>query len=150
MARATNLRGRSALAFLHQGVGLGARVGVVGGVLLLEKAFLNLFVDFASAQTAEGFGAVLRDTQHWGLRFLVSFAIVLAVFGYLRKGTELQQVDLLARAAPPVRPRWLLANLALIVALMPLSASLYGRASSLPLGAVVALWLVLAATAAAA
>ena len=41
-----------ALALARHGMGLGARVAIVGGVLLLEKSFLNLFVDFASAQSA--------------------------------------------------------------------------------------------------
>jgi len=139
-----------ALAFARHGIGLGARVAVAVGVLLLEKVFLNLFVDFASAQTAEGLGAIVRVTQHWGFRFLVSFAVVAAVFGYLRKGPELQLVDAQMRAAPSFRPRWLLAHLALLVPLVPLSASLYGGAVSLPLGGVVALWLLLAILASAA
>src|SRR5262245_53663469 len=106
-------------------MGLGVRVAVMGGVLLLEKAFLNLFVDFTRAQSAEGLGAALRVTQHWGFRFLMSFAVLAAVFGYLRKGPELQQVDAQARAAPGLQPRWLLAHLMLFVPLVPLSASLY-------------------------
>lgn len=139
-----------ALALARHGMGLGARVAIVGGVLLLEKSFLNLFVDFASAQSAEGLGGLVRVTQHWGFRFLVSFAVATAVFGYLRKGPELQQVDALARSAPPLRPRWLLAHFALLVPLVPLSASLYDRATPLPFGGVVALWLLLAILAAAA
>jgi exosortase E/protease (VPEID-CTERM system) len=139
-----------ALAFTRRGMGLGGRVALAGGVLLLEKAFLNLFVDFASAQTAAGLGAVVRVTQHWGFRFLVSFAVVAAVFGYLRKGPQLQQVDAQARAAPALRPRWLLVHLVLLVPLVPLSAALYGGAISLPFGAVVALWLLLAILASAA
>jgi exosortase E/protease (VPEID-CTERM system) len=130
-------------------MGLGVRVAVAGGVLLLEKALLSLFVDFDSAQTAEGLGAVVRVTQHWGFRFLVSFAIAAAVFGYLRGGRELRDADAATRAAP-LRPRWLLAHLALIAPLVPLSASLYGHAISLPFGAVVALWLLLAMLAVAA
>jgi hypothetical protein len=38
-----------ALAFPRHRMGLGLRAAVAGGVLLLEKAFLNLFVDFDSA-----------------------------------------------------------------------------------------------------
>lgn len=133
-----------ALAFARQGAGLGLRVAVVGGVLLLEKTFLNVFVDFASAQTAKGLGAVVRVTQHWGFRFLVSFAIAATVFAYLRGGRELHDADAAARAQPLLRPRWLLAHLALIVPLVPLSSSLYGHTRSLPLAYVVALWVLLA------
>jgi exosortase E/protease (VPEID-CTERM system) len=137
------------LAFTLRGIGLGGRLAAAGAVLLLEKALLNLFVDFASAQTAEGLGAVVRVTQHWGFRFLVSFGIAAAVFGFLRGGRELQNADAAARAAP-LRPGLLLAHLALILPLMPLSARLYGHATGLPLGAVVALWLLLAVLAVAA
>ena len=138
------------LAFARQGIGLGARVVVAGGVLFLEKVFLNLFVDFDSAQTAEGLGAMVRVTQHWGFRFLSSFAIAAAVFAWLRGDRELQQAGAAARAVPTVRPRWLLAHVALFVPLVPLSASLYGHATWLPLGAAVLLWVLLAILAAAA
>ena len=139
-----------ALAFARRGVGLFARVAIVAGVLLVEKAFLNLFVDFERAQTAEGLGALVRITQHAVFRFLVSFAIAAALFSFLRGGEELRHADSAARAAPPLRVRWLLVHLALIVPLVPLSSSLYGRALSLPLGTVVMLWLLFASVAAAA
>jgi exosortase E/protease (VPEID-CTERM system) len=139
-----------ALAISRPGIGLGARLAIVGGVLLLEKTFLNLFVDFASAQSAEGLGAVLRVTQHWGFRFLVSFAIAAAVFGYLRGGRRLQDVDVFARALPAVRPLWLLAHVMLFLPLIPLSFTLYGRAAALPLAALVVVWLLVATLAAAA
>jgi exosortase E/protease (VPEID-CTERM system) len=131
-------------------MGLVARLAVAGGLLALEKALLNLFVDFDSAQTAEGLGAVVRVSQHWGFRFLVSFAIAVAVFAYLRRRPQLQEVDAEARAAPPLRPRWLLVHFALVVPLVPLSVSLYGDASRLPFGVAVAVWLLLATLAAAA
>ena len=128
-----------ALALAHQGTGLGVRVAVIAGVLLLEKTLLNLFVDFESAQTAEGLGAAVRVGQHWGFRFLTSFAIATAVFACLRGGRQLRELDTAARGLPPLRLRWLLAHLALIVPLLPLSSSLYGHARSLPFGVVVAL-----------
>jgi exosortase E/protease (VPEID-CTERM system) len=139
-----------ALAVARRGVGLFARTAVVVGVLLLEKAFLNLFVDFARAQTAEGLGAVVRITQHAVFRFLVSFAIAAALFGFLRAGGELRDADATARAAPPLRVRWLLVHLLLVVPLVPLSSSLYGHAMSVPLAPVVTLWLLFACLAAAA
>jgi exosortase E/protease (VPEID-CTERM system) len=139
-----------ALAFLRPGFGLGGRLAGAAGLLLLEKVFLNLFVDFESAQTAQGLGAAVRVAQHWGFRFLTSFAVATAVFAYLRGGRELRELDVAARALPPVRPRWLLAHLVLFAPLVPLSASLYGHATWLPFGAVAALWLLLALLAAAA
>jgi exosortase E/protease (VPEID-CTERM system) len=139
-----------ALAFSRPRFGLGARLAGAAGLLLLEKLFLNLFVDFESAQTAQGLGAAVRVIQHSGFRFFTSFVIATAVFAYLRGGPELRELDTAARALPPVRPRWLLVHLALFVPLVPLSAALYGRATRLPFAAVVALWLLIAMLAAAA
>jgi exosortase E/protease (VPEID-CTERM system) len=137
-----------ALAFLRPGFGLGGRLAGAAAVLLLEKVFLNLFVDFASVQTAQGLGAAVRVAQHWGFRFLTSFAVSTAVFAWLRGGRELRELDMAARALPALRPRWLLAHLVLFAPLVPLSASLYGHATWLPFGAVAALWLLLALLAA--
>jgi exosortase E/protease (VPEID-CTERM system) len=139
-----------ALVLTRRGLGLGARAALAGGVLLLEKSFLNFFVDFTSAQNAQGLGALVRASQHWGFRFLVSFAIAAGLFAYLRGGPRLQEVDAAARRQPLARPRWVLAHLICVVPLVPLSLSLYGAAAGLPFSAVVALWLLLAALAAAA
>jgi exosortase E/protease (VPEID-CTERM system) len=128
---------------------LGARLGVAAGLLLLEKVVLNLFVDFDSAQAALGLGGAVRVAQHWGFRFLVSFAVAAAVFAYMRGGRELQDAAAEVRAAA-VRARWLLVHIALVLLLMPLSAALYGSTTRLPLAAVVLLWVLLAILAVAA
>jgi exosortase E/protease (VPEID-CTERM system) len=137
------------LALARQGMGLGARVAIAGGVLLLEKTFLNLFVHFDSAQAAEGLGAAVSVTQHWGFRFITSFGIATFVFAYLRGPRELQDVDAAVRGQH-LRPPWLIAHLVLFASLVPLCASLYAQGSWLPFGAVVTLWIVLAIPAAAA
>jgi exosortase E/protease (VPEID-CTERM system) len=137
------------LTSARQGAGLGVRVTAGIVLLVLEKTFLNHFVDSPSAQAAQGLGALVHFTQHWGFRFLASFAVAAALFAYLRGGRELQQVDAAMRAAP-LRPRWLLAHVALVAGLVPLSVSLYGPASWLPLPAAVTLWLLLAVFAVAA
>ena len=122
------------------------RLTLIAALLLLEKAVLNLFVDFDAAQQAQGLGALLRGAQHWGFRFAVSFVIATLLFGYLRAGSALAAADQAARAAP-VRLRWLALHFALLLPLVPLSMSLYGRESALPLAAVVVLWVLLAALA---
>ena len=137
------------LALARQSMGLGARVAVGGGVLLLEKTFLNLFVDFDSAQAAEGLGAAVRVTQHWGFRFITSLAIATCVFAYLHSTRELQDVDAAVRVQP-LRPRWLIAHLALLALLVPLCASLYAQGRWLPFDAAVTLWILLAISAVAA
>jgi exosortase E/protease (VPEID-CTERM system) len=138
----------NALPLSRSGIALGARVAVATGVLLLEKTLLNLFVDFAGAQAAQGLGALVRETQHWGFRFLVSFAIAAAVFGYLRGARALQEVNEAARALPAVRPGWALVHLILVLPLVPLSRSLYDSAAELPFAVAVALWLLVAMVAA--
>jgi len=138
----------TALPLSRSGIALGTRVAVASAVLLLEKSLLNLFVDFAGAQAAQGIGALVRDTQHWGFRFLVSFAIAAAVFCYLRGGRDLQEVNAAARALPPVRPGWALVHVILVLPLVPLSRSLYDSAAELPFAAAVALWLLVAMSAA--
>lgn len=126
---------------------LHLRLALAGAWLFLEKAFLDLFVDYAAIARAEGLGAALRVGQHWGLRFLVSFAIAAVLFGYLRGGGELRAADAAGRAAP-LRVRFLLLHIALLVPLIPLSMLLYGRESPLPFTVVVALWVGFAALAA--
>ena len=59
---------------------LAARTAVVGMLLFCEKFVLNFLVDFDAAQTATGLGAVLRIGQHAGFRFMVAFAVSLALF----------------------------------------------------------------------
>jgi exosortase E/protease (VPEID-CTERM system) len=132
-----------------QGMSLHARAAIAAGLLLLEKVVLNLFIDSTSAQVAHGLGAVVRITQHWGFRFLVSFAIATAVLGYLRGGRELAEADTAARTAR-LRFRWLALHGLLVVPLVPLSMSLYSHATRLSFPVVLALWLFLAVLAVAA
>jgi len=143
----TRARGERVLGRLS--MGLGARLTVAAGLLVLEKSLLDLLVDFESAQTAQGLGAVVRVAQHWGFRFLVSFAIAAALFGYLRSGRESADADAAGRTVR-VRLGWLAGHGVLVVALVPLSMSLYGHATRLPFPVVVALWLFLAVLAVAA
>jgi len=128
---------------------LHLRLALAAAWLFLEKAFLDVFVDYAAIARAEGLGAALRVGQHWGFRFLVSFAIATVLFGYLRGSEELYAADAAGRAAP-LRMRFLLLHFVLIAPLVPLSMLLYGRASSLPFTVLVGLWVLFAVPAAAA
>lgn len=127
----------------HRGASLGSRLAAAAGLLTLEKAVLNFFVDFHSAQAAEGLGALVRVGQHLGFRFLVAFVIAAALFGYLRPGAELREASAAVRAAP-VRLGWLAAHGVLFALLVPLSMSLYGATARLPFPLVLALWLLVA------
>lgn len=128
--------------------GLPARLAILGAAFLAEKIFLNEFVDFDRVQTAQGLGAVLRVTQHWGFRFLVALAAAVALFAYVRGWPKLQTVAAEVRAAP-IRVRWLLAHLLLVGLLAPLSYCLYRYApTELSFAATVALWSMVGAAAA--
>ena len=123
---------------------LAYRVILIVAVLFAEKFLLNFFVDFDAAQAAHGFGAVVRITQHWAFRYLVTFIAAVALLCYLRGAPRLAGYSSAARAIP-VRYGWLLLHAALIVALMPLSYFLYGRgATAVPFAGLVTLWLLVA------
>jgi exosortase E/protease (VPEID-CTERM system) len=127
---------------------LHIRLAVAAAALALEKTVLSLFVDSAAAQRAQGLGALVHVGQHAGFRFLVSFAIAVVLFAYLRGGRELAEADA-AGAAAGLRPRWLAVHCAFLVPLVPLSMSLYGD-TRLPFWLLVSLWVLCAGVAAAA
>jgi exosortase E/protease (VPEID-CTERM system) len=129
-------------------LGLAARVAILGAVFFFEKILLNEFVDFDRAQAAQGLGAVVRNAQHWGFRFLVALMAAVALFAYVRGGDRLKAADA-AIASVAVRIRWTLVHIALVACLIPLSYSLYrDDAAFLPFAAVVTLWIAIGGTAA--
>jgi exosortase E/protease (VPEID-CTERM system) len=129
-------------------LGLPARVAILGTVFFAEKVFLNGFVDFDRAQAAQGLGAVVRNAQHWGFRFLVAVAAAVALFAYVRGGEQLKLAEAAIRSTT-MRVGWMLAHLLLVACLMTLSYLLYrDGAAPLPFAAVVMLWITIGASAA--
>jgi exosortase E/protease (VPEID-CTERM system) len=128
-------------------IGLPVRVAILAAAFLAEKIFLNRFVDFDSAQTAQGLGAVLRVAQHWGFRFFVALTASVALFAYVRGGQGVRAAQAALRAAP-LRIGWLVVHLLLIAVLAPLSFVLYRYTpNDLVLAGVVALWIVVGCSA---
>lgn len=128
-------------------LGLPARLSILGAALFAEKMFLNTFVDFDLTQDAQGLGGFIRVAQHWGFRFLVALAAALALFTYVRAWQNMRAADASFRMAP-IRIPWLLAHIALIAFLAPLSYVLYRYISTGPsFVATVVLWSVVAAAA---
>ena len=126
-----------------------ARAAIVALALAGEKVLLNLLVDSASVP-AQGLGAWVHQAQHLAFRFLVSLALVMVLFCYVRGRAPLAAVDADARAQR-VDGVWLLVHAMLLPPLAWLSYSLYGgHGSGLPFDAVAALWLLFACGAAAA
>jgi exosortase E/protease (VPEID-CTERM system) len=127
--------------------GLPWRVATLAAVFLAEKIFLNQFVDFDAAQSAQGLGAVLRIAQHWGFRFFVALTAAVALFAYVRGGDGVRKAQA-ALLTGPLRTGWMLAHFLLIAALAPLSFVLYRYTTSdLALAAVIALWIVVGSAA---
>jgi exosortase E/protease (VPEID-CTERM system) len=117
---------------------------ILASLFFAEKIFLNTYVDFERAQAAHGLGAVVREAQHWGFRFLVALAAFVVLLAYVRGGTEILKVDRDFRSAR-VRYLWLLAHFALGSLLPSLSYLLYRNdATSVPFSLLVALWLTIA------
>ena len=116
------------------------RVAILGSVLCAEKIFLNVFVDFDRAQEAQGLGAFVREAQHWGFRFVVALAAAVALFTYVRGWQNMRGVAASVRASP-IRVPWLLAHLALVAVLAPLSYALYRyTATDLSFAGIAILW----------
>ena len=122
-------------------IGLPLRLAIVAAVFLAEKILLNRFVDFDRAQTARGFGAVLRVAQHWGLRFFVALTAAVVLFSYVSSGDRVS-APLAALRAAPIRVGWIVAHFLLIAVLALLSFALYRYTpNDLALAGVVALWI---------
>jgi len=128
-------------------IGLPVRVAILAAAFLAEKIFLNRFVDFDRAESAQGLGAVLRVAQHWGFRFFVALTAALALFAYVRGGQGVRAAQAALRAAP-LRFGWMVVHLLLIAVLALLSFVLYRYTpNDLALAGVVALWIVVGCTA---
>jgi exosortase E/protease (VPEID-CTERM system) len=129
-------------------LGLPARLGIIGAVFFAEKIFLNEFVDFERVNAAQGLGAIVRASQHWGFRFLVAWLAAIALFAYVRGGPSLDAAAASMRAAP-IRIGWILGHLPCVALLTLLSYLLYRyTATDLSFAAVVALGIVVSAAAA--
>jgi exosortase E/protease (VPEID-CTERM system) len=135
---------RGRLPSFGRRLSLGMRLTIAAALLFLEKFALNFFVDFDNAQASRGLGAAVRIAQHWGFRCLVTLAVALALFVYVRASKRLVVTDS-AAIGLPVRARWLLLHGLLLPLLAALSYFLYGQHSLyVPFALVLCLWLLLA------
>jgi exosortase E/protease (VPEID-CTERM system) len=132
----------AAAAVRESRIGLPVRFAILAAAFLGEKIFLNRFVDFDAAQTAQGLGAILRVAQHWGFRFFVALTAAVTLFAYVRGGQGLRAAQAALRTAP-LRVGWVAVHFLLIAALALLSFVIYRYTpTDLALAGVVALWIV--------
>jgi exosortase E/protease (VPEID-CTERM system) len=128
-------------------LGSAARFAILASVFLAEKVLLNEFVDFHRAQSAQGFGSIVHDAQHWGFRFLIALAAALTVFAYVRGGARLRAAAASMRAQE-IDLRWTMAHVLLLATLMPLTYLLYPNGTSaVPFEVMFAMWMALGAAA---
>jgi exosortase E/protease (VPEID-CTERM system) len=127
---------------------LAGRLTVVALVLFVEKFILNFFVNFDGPQSTTRLGTIVNAAQLLGLRFVVSFAVLLALFGYVSGGERLAQVNAAGRGVA-VRAPWLFLQGILVASLAVLLWFLDGeRGAILPFSIMVALLAVLGIAAA--
>jgi exosortase E/protease (VPEID-CTERM system) len=130
-----------------QSQSLPFRLLLLAILFVVEKSLLNLFVDFASAQTAEGLGAVVRSAQHLVFRFLVTLAIAAALLAYVRAGNEWNK-SLGPQLTAPIGVGWSIAHVLLLAVLIALSRDLYTpEVLFLSFAAAVGLWALVATAA---
>jgi exosortase E/protease (VPEID-CTERM system) len=134
----------TAPAPVRERMNLAWRAVIAGALLAGEKFLLNFFVDFDASQTATGLGEYVRQAQHWGFRFLITFAAALAVFGYVQGTARLQTLSSDVRQIP-LRLSWIAVHALLLAPLAILTFSFYGgHGLHWPVSVLAALWLLLA------
>ncbi|MBV8854083.1 MAG: exosortase E/protease, VPEID-CTERM system, partial [Sinobacteraceae bacterium] len=89
------------------------------------------FVDFQTAQSAAGAAAVARTLQHFGLRFLVTAALAVALFTYVRENRRLAEINL-AACGIPVKVGLLGLHFIFMAAQAPLLAHAYANGAAVP------------------
>jgi exosortase E/protease (VPEID-CTERM system) len=102
---------------------LSARLGIIVAVLAGETVLASYLIQLSPLNTLTSGAAVLHDVQHWLFRFLIAYAISLAMLTYLRAnvyGAAAAAVD-----QAPVRFSWVAAHLALLGPFVYLSARIY-------------------------
>ncbi|MFI4890338.1 MAG: exosortase E/protease, VPEID-CTERM system [Steroidobacterales bacterium] len=103
--------------------GIHARVITIAVALIIETVLLSLLIQASMKDTA-GIAALVHGVQHWLFRFLIAYAACWVILLTLRPGTGLASTYG-AQFLAPLRLRWLVVHVALLVPLAFLSAALY-------------------------
>lgn len=126
------------------------RLALLAGLLVLEKLLLGALTDYESARAQEPVAVALRLYQSRGFRFALALAASLALFIAARDGAGWRE-RLFPAPDPPLRGRWFVVHLLLVLCLMPVTFSLYRDGPQpLPFGAFASLAVALTVAAAAA
>jgi exosortase E/protease (VPEID-CTERM system) len=109
-----------------------ARLGIIAAVLVVETLLVSYLIQKTPVDWLTGPAKIVRQIQHFLFRFMIAYAVSLAMLVYVRGADMLAGVSA-AGINAPVRGRWWLAHLLLLVPFAILSAGLYGGAMALPL-----------------
>lgn len=108
--------------------GLVARIAVCAAVLSVETLLASYLIQATPLDAVTGAAEVVRYLQHWFFRFVIAYAMSLAILMYLRKDAF---TALLASADhAPVRARYGILHALLLVPFAYLSAILYASSSA--------------------
>jgi hypothetical protein len=92
--------------------GLTARLGIIIAVLAAETVLASYFIQLSPLDTLTSGAAVLHTVQHWLFRFIIAYAISLAMLTYLRGKVYAAAAAAVDQA--PVRLSWAAMHLALL------------------------------------
>ena len=121
------------------GLSLVARLAIVVAILGVEAMPLSYLIQGADLDGLTGWPGALHTLQHWFFRFLVAYAAVFVLLGYLGRRDE-PGASLFVSCGAPIRPAIGLAHAVSILVLALLSALLYRDLRPLPFIAVTAAW----------
>ncbi len=115
-----------------------ARLGIIVAVLAAETVLASYFVQATLLNSLSDGAEFVHTLQHWLFRFLIAYAISLAMLAYLRADVYAAAAAAAERA--PVRLEWACAHVALVVPFLYLSARIYAGAASTPFAALAVAW----------
>ena len=116
--------------------GLVPRLGVIAVLAAAEILLGSYLVQAIPLDALHGAPEMLRIAQHWLFRFIIAYAVSLALLVSLRGASLAAVLDVADRTV--VRPRWALAHIVLLVPFLYLSATLY--TPSVPFAVMAVAW----------
>jgi exosortase E/protease (VPEID-CTERM system) len=129
----------TALPISSPRAGLGWRLLIVAAVLSVETLLLSYLIQLTPIDWLTGPARTVREIQHWLFRFIIVYAVALAMLGLLR-GAESGSRAPAERPDIPWRGGWAAAHLLLLPPFAILTAALYSGSLALPFWVVAVAW----------
>ena len=120
-------------------LGMGWRLGIVAAVLAVETLLMSYLIQKTPLDWVSGPARVVREVQHWFFRFLIAYAVSLAMLSLLR-GSANRLATLTSWADVPWRSGRLALHVCLLLPFAVLSADLYSGALPVPFAVVAVAW----------